>query len=510
MQVLTKKVGTCTMGGKMATDNILELNNITKVYPGVKALEDVTISFRKGEVHALLGENGAGKSTLIKILTGAITPNGGEIILDGISYSQLTPTLAIDLGISAIYQEFNLIPFLSVAENVFYGREIVKGPFIDKAKMNSLTLEYCKEMGVTLNPKSLVSDLGVAYQQIVEIVKCVSQKARILIMDEPSAPLTKNEIEAMFRIVAKLKQNGVTIIYISHRLEEIFEICDRVSIMRDGKYIATKNVKDITRKDLIVNMVGRELGEVYPCKTDASKEVILEVENLYTSKLKNISFQLKKQEILGFGGLVGAGRTELARAIFGADKIISGKIRLHNKCIQIRSPKDAINHCIGLLPEDRKQHGLILGLSIKENITFGILDKISTNSFIRQKHENNLCEKLKIDLKIKTPDIMQKAKNLSGGNQQKVVLSKWLAMKCDVLIFDEPTRGIDIGAKQEIYRLLKDLAESGISIIMISSEMPELIGMSDRIIVMHEGKITGELSKEEYSQEKILELASGN
>jgi ribose transport system ATP-binding protein len=494
----------------MPTEIILELKNISKIYPGVKALDDVSIKFNKGEVHAIVGENGAGKSTLIKILTGAILPNEGKIIYCGKEYDHFKPVQAIHLGISAIYQEFNLVPYLSVAENIFYGREIMNGPFVNITEMNRLTRQYCEEMGVNINPKSLVKELGVAQQQIVEIIKSISQEVKILIMDEPTAPLTKTEIEAMFEMVKKLKKNGVTIIYISHRLEELYEICDSVSIMRDGKYITTQNVSEITRKEIISFMVGRELGESFPEKVYKSDEVVLEIKNLSNIKLKDISLTLKKGEILGIGGLVGSGRTSFARAVFGAYGINNGEILLNGKKVMLKSPAEAIGKKIGLLPEDRKQQGLLLGLSIKENISYGILDRISNRSFINSRKEKSICTGLINELHIKTPGYMQIARNLSGGNQQKVVIAKWLASECEILIFDEPTRGIDVGAKHEIYILLKNLAESGKSIIMISSEMPELIGMSDRIIVMHEGRITGILEKDEFSQEKILELACRN
>ena len=489
---------------------LLEISGISKVFPGVQALDNVSMSFRKGEVHALLGENGAGKSTFIKILTGAQPPSSGTIRFDGREYASFTPMQAKQLGLSAIYQEFNLFPHLDISENIFYGRELKKGIFRDKKKMDQLTAQYCKDMGIELDPRTLVKDLGVAQQQIVEIVKSVSTQARVLIMDEPSAPLTNREVEAMFRIVRRLKANGVTIIYISHRLEELFEICDRVSVMRDGKYILTDEMSNMTREKLIAAMVGRELGESYPQTQGSSSEVVLDVSNLSNDRLHNISFQLKKGEILGISGLVGAGRTELARALFGADPVTSGQIKRDNRTVKLKNPRDAIANRIGLLPEDRKQSGLILDLSIRENITFGILRTLSGASFIKSNRERTLCDKLIRDLQIKTPGMEQKAGNLSGGNQQKVVIAKWLASDCDILIFDEPTRGIDVGAKQEIYVLLKTLTEQGKSIIMISSEMPELIGMSNRILVMREGNIAGELARSEFSQEKILELASSS
>lgn len=488
---------------------VLKMNNITKVFPGVLALDNVCMEFEQGEVHAIIGENGAGKSTLIKILTGAHEPTSGTIELFGQTHTHFTPHEAIEKGISAIYQEFILVPYLTVTENIFYGREELNGIFLKKAEMQQKTRELCREMGVDVDPKAKVQDLGVAYQQIVEIVKAVSHNAKVLVMDEPSAPLTTKEIEMMFNVIRKLKEKGVTILYISHRLEEVFEICDRVSIMRDGKYIKTAKTCDITKKELIAHMVGRELGENFPGGAGSTGEVVLKAEHLMTAKIKDVSFELKRGEILGFGGLVGAGRTETAMALFGVDALKAGHIELNGKRIKVKSPKDAISKGIGLIPEDRKKFGLVLTMQVKENITYGILGSISNASFVNVKKEDEISQNLRDELRIKTPSLKQKAKNLSGGNQQKVVLAKWLATKCDILIFDEPTRGIDVGAKQEIYYLMNELTKRGKSIIMISSEMPELIGMSDRIIIMHEGLIAGELAKHEYSQEKILEIASG-
>lgn len=497
------------MVGRMTfLENILELKGITKVYPGVVALDNVCMTFIKGEVHAIVGENGAGKSTLIKSITGALEPTSGSIVFDGKEYMGFNPIQAIELGIGAVYQEFNLVPYLSVAENIFYGREIKKGPILDMKKMCEETDKILKELGVKIDPKTRVKDLSVAYQQIVEIAKSVSRDVKVLILDEPSAPLTNTEIIAMFKIIKNLKQKGVTVIYISHRLEEIFEISDRVTVMRDSKYILTMETADTDRKNLISLMVGRELTDGYPCCDFKNEEVILEVKALNTSYVHNINFKLNKGEILGFAGLVGAGRTETARAVFGADDVFSGEIFLYGKKVSIKSPKDAIKNRIGLIPEDRKQHGVLLALSIRNNITLSSLSRISKFGWINNKKEDIKIKELKSNLRIKTPTMEQLVKNLSGGNQQKVVLAKWMATKCDVLIFDEPTRGIDIGAKQEIYKLMRQLADSGKSLIMISSEMPELLGMSDRIIVMHEGEIVGELDKCEATQEMILDMAS--
>ena len=488
---------------------ILRMKNISKVFPGVKALEDICLDFEEGEVHAIVGENGAGKSTLITILTGAYTPSHGTIELYGENYASFSPHEAMGKGIAAIYQEFILVPYLTVAENILFGKEKTKGVFLDKKEMNQMTQELCQEMGVEVDPRIQVKNLGVAYQQIVEIVKAVAQDAKILVMDEPSAPLTTKEIGAMFNIVRKLKEKGVTILYISHRLEEVFEICGKISILRDGKHVVTKNVNEITKKEIVSHMVGRELGEDFPGGVGCTDEIVLEAQNITTKKIKDVSFKLRKGEILGFGGLVGAGRTEMAMAIFGVDPIENGRILLNGKPLKVKSPRHAIANGIGLIPEDRKRHGLVLSMSVKENITYSILKKISKGLFVDELENQRIAETYKESLRIKTPNLKQRTRNLSGGNQQKVVIGKWLATKCDILIFDEPTRGIDVGAKQEIYNLMNELTKNGKSIIMISSEMPELIGMSDRILVMHEGRVNGELRPEEYSQEKILEIASG-
>jgi len=494
----------------MKNEVILSVKNITKSYPGVIALDNVSMDFIKGEIHAIAGENGAGKSTLIKIITGAIQADSGKIELNGIMHNGFTPYEAqTKLGISAIYQEFTLISELSVAENVFLGKELEKGFFLNKKQMHIETEKILGKLGVKINPGTLVKNLSVAYQQIVEIAKSLSQEVKILVMDEPSAPLTSNEVDHLFQLVRTLKSQGVTIIYISHRLTEIFELSDRTSIMRDGKLITTINTDKIDRKELINFMVGRELGESYPQNILSSEDVLLEVKNINTLKnLKNISFKLHKSEILGFGGLVGSGRTELARAIFGADSILSGEIFVKGKKVEIKNPGEAVKNGISLVPEDRKQHGILAEMSVKQNITFSSLKNITDFGLINHKKENNIATTFKNKLKIATPNLIQKVKNLSGGNQQKVVLAKWLATQCEIIIFDEPTRGIDIGAKQEIYELIKKLAEEGKGIIFISSEMPELLGMSDRIIVMREGEITGSLNKREATQHAILDMAS--
>jgi ribose transport system ATP-binding protein len=487
---------------------ILETRDICKSFYKNDVLINVNMTCVAGEIHSLVGENGAGKSTLIKCITGCIEPTGGEIVFQGETFKRLTPIQAITKGIGAVYQEFNLVPFLSVAENIFYGREKKKKMFLDHETMNQEAKAIIEELGISVDPKIRVKDLTVAYQQMVEIAKTVSRDVKFLILDEPSAPLTPPEIEAMFSVLRRLKQRGVTILYISHRLEEIFQIADRVSVLRDGVYISTLNTMETESGELIRLMVGRELSGTYPQRKTEPGSDILEVKNLCNEHIKDVSFRLRKGEILGIGGLVGAGRTETVRAIFGADRLTNGEIIFKGKLIRINNPKEAIRYRIGLIPEDRKRHGVLLGLSVKVNITFACLPVLSRNQWIDTRREDSIVNQEIKNLQIRTPTEQQLAKNLSGGNQQKVVLAKWLATNCDVLIFDEPTRGIDVGAKQEIYKLMRSLAEQGKAIIMISSEMPELLGMSDRIVVMHEGRVRGEIDAKEATQEKVLAMAS--
>ncbi len=489
---------------------IFEVKHLSKFYAGVKALDDVSLGFRRGEVHALAGENGAGKSTLIKAITGAIEPTSGEIVVEGESFAKLNPIEAISKGIAAIYQEFTLVPHLTIAENIYFGKEIAKSGFVNRKAMNEQVGKLLDDMGIDLNPASYVCDLGVAYQQIVEILKAVSSNSKILIMDEPTAPLTNKETEMLFRIIAKLRERNTTIIFITHRMEEMFKICDRVSVMRDGKYIVTKDIKDITMKELVSYMVGRELGEDYPLRKTPLGDVVMEVQGLTNNKVHDVSFKLKKGEILGFGGLVGAGRTEVMQAVFGADTVEAGKVVLNGKQLKITDPGSALEQGIGLIPEDRKNQGVLLGLTVKENVTFSSLKQAMIGPFVDDKKDAKIADEYIQKLRIKTPSVHQLVKNLSGGNQQKVVLAKMLATRCDVIIFDEPTRGIDVGAKQEIYHLMRHLVEvEGKSVIMVSSEMPELIGMSDRILVMRHGRIAGEIERKEFSQELIFQYASG-
>jgi len=493
----------------MDSQVVLSLKKITKRYPGVLALDHVSLDFLQGEVHALVGENGAGKSTLIKAVAGAIEFDSGTISIGGHTYTKMTPHLSRSLGIEVIYQEFNLIPTMSVAENIFLGDKIGRGAFVDIPEMERRAAEILKQFDIDINPKKLVRELSPAQQQIVEIAKAVSRNVKILFMDEPSAPLSVSEVEVMFGIIRHLKQRGVTIIYISHRLEEVFRISDRVSVMRDGCYVATKLTQDTNRKELIGLMVGRELKEIYPSRSIKPTQVALEVKHLTGNGDRDISFAVKKGEVLGVSGLVGAGRTELAMMIFGAVPAKSGEILINGKPAQIKSPADAKRHKIGLLTEDRKGQGLFLEMSVKWNICFPIVRQLAKFGFVNTRREDEIAESYRQRLNIRTPSMNQLVKNLSGGNQQKVVLAKSLATESEILIFDEPTRGIDVGAKQEIYKLMCELANNGIAIMMISSDMEELLGMADRIIVLSEGRLAGQVQREQFSQDTILDLASG-
>jgi len=486
----------------------LQVKNISKTFPGVKALDNVSFDIKKGDLHALVGENGAGKSTLIKILSGVYTTDTGSIELNGKLVQVKTPLEAQQLGISVVHQELKLVESLSVKENIFLGRPFVGRFGVDWNKMRREAEALLKRLNITLDPDEMVSKLSVAQKQIVEICKALSFNAEVIIMDEPSATLTSKELQTLFDILHELKATGITIIYISHRLEEIFKLADMVTVIRDGQHIATMPITQVDREKLISLMVGRTLGMEYPKRQVQQGEPILEVKNLQRSGMfQDISFTLRRGEILGFAGLVGAGRTEVARALFGADSGVSGDITLDGKPYHIKDVYSAIHRGIGLVPEDRKQQGLVLDMMVKENISMANFESVMSSIFLMPKKETNLAWKFIESLHIATPDAEREVKNLSGGNQQKVVIAKWLNADSDVLIIDEPTRGIDVGAKAEIYSLMCTLAEKGKAIIMISSDMPELLGICDRILVMHEGKITGELLAEEATQEKILDYA---
>lgn len=494
------------------SDTLVLMEGIDKAFPGVQALNQCKFELKAGEVHALVGENGAGKSTLVKVLTGVVRPDAGRIFCKGREVHIPNPRAAQELGISIIFQEFNLMPHLTIAENVFIGREPrarIPG-FLDDAEINRKTRELLEMINLDLDPRTRVSELTVAMQQMVEIIKALSFNSEVLIMDEPTAALTDNEIDDLFRIIRKLRDQGVGIIYISHRLEELKQISDRVTVMRDGCYIDTVSTADTEISQIIKMMVGREVYHTAAeISDDDSNEILLEVRNLKSRRVHDVSFSVKKGEILGFAGLVGAGRTEVARLIFGADSLESGEMLVHGKAVRIRSPQDAVANGIGYLSEDRKQYGLVLGLDVANNVVMADFPKyLSFPGWVKTDKIAETAESIVDQLQIKTPSIKQKVKNLSGGNQQKVVIGKWLVKNCDILIFDEPTRGIDVGAKSEIYKLLNDLAAEGKAIIMISSELPEILRMSHRIVVMCEGRITGELLQSEATQERIMEFAT--
>ncbi|KQX61462.1 sugar ABC transporter ATP-binding protein [Paenibacillus sp. Root444D2] len=495
------------------SEALVRMEGIEKHFPGVHALHQCRLELAAGEVHALVGENGAGKSTLMKIATGVYQKDEGRIILKGKEVNIPNTRAAQQLGISMIHQELNLMPDLTIAQNIFIGREPRKGIklFIDDRKLNDQAQQLLNEMNLQLDPRTKVSELTVAKQQMVEIAKALSFQSEVLIMDEPTAALTNAEIEELFRIIEQLRGRGVGIVYISHRMEELKRITDRITVMRDGRYIDTVQTKDTTIDQIIAMMVGRELYvSTQQTTVDASEIRVLEVANLNRgSAVKDVSFHLAKGEILGFAGLMGAGRTEVARAIFGADAIDSGNIRIHGHKVQIKAPHDAVKHGIGYLSEDRKRYGLMVDMDVKTNIAVA--------SYRKARRLLGWMQDGKIDqsashyveaLQIKTPSIHQQVKFLSGGNQQKVVIGKWLLRDCDILIFDEPTRGIDVGAKTEIYKLLDELAALGKSIIMISSELPEILRMSHRIMVMCEGRITGELRQQDATQEAIMKYAT--
>ena len=497
----------------MKKNNILQVENLTKRYSGTIVLDNVNLEIKQGEIHALIGENGAGKSTLCKTIAGAIEPSSGQILLNGNEYSKLSPKKSKEEGVTMVYQEFNLIPEMTVYENLFVGKELRKGMFVDKTSMISKSIEVFSEMGISINCNSKIRTLSVAYCQLVEIAKALLEDSKLLILDEPTAPLTNNEIEILFQVLEKLKMKGISMIYISHRLEEIFQICDRITVLRDGKKIKTLDVNSTTKEELIKFMIGRELSQEFPekneIKENSTEDIILEVKGLTNQKIKDISFQLKKGEILGIAGLVGAGRTEVARAVFGADTLTSGEIYIKGKKVKVKAPYDAINSGIALIPEDRKREGIMLSQSIGNNISLVVVKELCKGGFISRNCEKKLLDQKIEMLNIKLQSEKQLVKNLSGGNQQKIVLAKWLSTDCDILIFDEPTRGIDVGAKKEIYDFLFQLQKDGKSIILISSEMSEILNLTDRIIVMYEGKMVGELESRKATQELILEKASG-
>lgn len=492
----------------MDNNYILTLKNITKEFPGVKALDDVTINIERGTIHGLVGENGAGKSTLIKVLAGIYQPNKGEIILDGKPCRFNSPIEARRAGISVVHQEIKLAEPLSVAENMFLGNVQLKNGLVDWKGMRRRAREIVEDLGMDIDINAQVSSLTVAKKQIVEIMHAINNNSRILIMDEPSAVLTDRELEVMFRIVKQLRDKGITIIYISHRLDEIFGLCSNVSVLRDGRHIDTIPVASIDRQGLINMMVGREMGQEYPKEVGNVGGTILEVKNLSRGILQDISFEVKSGEVFGISGLVGAGRTELARAILGIDKPESGEVYVRGKKVHYRTFADAIRDGLGLIPEDRKLQGLVQIMSVKRNTTLVNMKRVLRAGVISSSLEEALSKEYADKLHVVTPSMETEVQYLSGGNQQKVVIAKWLFQNSEILFLDEPTRGIDVGAKVEIYRLINRMAKEGKTIIMISSEMPELLGMCDRIMVMHEGHKMGELNAAEATQEKIMALCS--
>lgn len=491
---------------------LIKMEGIEKHFTGVHALKGCQFELLAGEVHALVGENGAGKSTMMKILTGMYPKDDGQIFVRGKEVHIIDTKVAQNLGISMIHQELHLAQDLTVAQNIYLGREPRKALnlLLDERKMNEQTATLLKQMNLDVDPATPVAELTVARQQMVEIIKAISYEAQVLIMDEPTAALSDAEIEELFIMIEKLRKRGVGIVYISHRMAELKRICDRITVMRDGAYIDTVMAKEVSVERIISMMVGREIYHTSKPHTSGShQEVVLSVKELNRGRtLKNISFELRKGEILGFAGLVGAGRTEVARAIFGADPIDSGEIRIHGKKVNITSPHQAVQHGIGYLSEDRKRFGCVLDMDVKTNVAIASLTRFSRFGWMQDKAISHDAERVVENLKVKTPSIHQKIKYLSGGNQQKVIIGKWLTRNCDIIIFDEPTRGIDIGAKSEIYKLLDSLAHEGKSIIMISSELPEILRLSHRILVMCEGRITGDLVNEDVSQETIMSFAT--
>lgn len=488
---------------------LLRMERITKSFPGVQALQQVDLSLHRGEVLALLGENGAGKSTLIKVLAGAYSPDSGAIVIDGSPVRFNSPVDAQRAGISVIYQELNLIPSLSARENIFLGRERTRIGFVRKAVEHRHAIELFRRLGVAIDPEVPCRQLTVAQQQIVEIAKALSTEARILVMDEPTASLTSQEVERLFAIIGDLRANGIAVIFISHRLDEIFAIAGRVTVLRDGHHVGTCPIGAVDRDKLIEMMVGRRIESEFPKRTVTIGEERLRVAGLCRgTQVREVSFAIRRGEVLGLTGLIGSGRTETARLIFGAERADAGHVTLDGRLLQLRSPRDAIRAGIGLLTEDRKSQGLVLRRSVRENFALPNLNQFAPFGVIRERVERRALQSYVDAMRIRVPHVDVPARNLSGGNQQKVVLAKWLQRNCHVILFDEPTRGIDVGAKYEVYLLINQLAAQGKAILMISSELPEVLGMSDRILVMHEGRITGAITDaKNATQEQIMRLA---
>lgn len=486
--------------------NVLEMRNISKQYGGIKALRDVTLTLKKGEVLCLCGENGAGKSTLMKILTGVETPTSGEIWINGKKQQISKPLDAYKLGISIVHQELVQIPEMTIAENIFVGRYDKKAGFIDYRALTKKTEALMERLQIHFDPNTKIRQYSVAQRQLIEIMKALSYDSSIIVLDEPTAALTIEETQTLYRIIRKLKEDGVSVIFISHRMDDIFAVGDRVFVLKDGAYSGDAKVSDVKITDIIRMMIGRELGQQFPQKTNTPGDIILEVKNLSNSRIKDISFNVRAGEVVGFGGLVGAGRTELLQALYGVDSY-KGEILYEGKILNHKSPGAAIKLGFSMVPEDRKDKGLILSQSIQNNVLMEILDRVSKFGFIKRREEKRVSDKYITELNIKTPNAQMKAGMLSGGNQQKVVIAKCMAPDPKIILLDEPTRGVDVGAKAEIYKIINQLACDGYAIIMVSSELPELIAVSDRIIVMHEGHISGEIDAREATEEKIMTLA---
>ena len=488
--------------------NALEVRGISKTYPGVRALDQITFTCGKGSVHALVGENGAGKSTLIKILSGAVAPDEGELLLDGQPYTPESPNEAAEAGVSTIYQEFNLIPGLSVAENIFLGRERIENGLLDSKSMRKEAQVLLKRIGAPIDVRRRVGTLSVAEQQLVEIAKSLAISARVLIMDEPSATLSDHEMTLLYDVVRKLSSEGVTIIYVSHRMDEIFDLCDTCTVMKDGRSVCTRPVAELNREALIRLMVGRELDTRFPDKRPAGTgEIVLEVEGLrLEQRVRNVTFSVRAGEVVGLAGLVGAGRTEVARAIFGLENVTGGRISLRGQDHRPDSPSQAIEAGIAFVPEDRKTQGLVLGLSIRENAMLPTLKSICRFGFVEGHKERARVVKVCKQLAVSASSVEVPVVTLSGGNQQKVVFGKWMAHSFSLLILDEPTRGVDVGAKTEFYKLIDEIARSGKAVLLISSELPELIGMADRIIGVRDGVVTGEAMAPGATEESVLQM----
>jgi len=490
-------------------DTILRLAHINKSFSGVHALRDVHLDLRPGEVHALLGENGAGKSTLVKVITGVHRPDSGSMFLDEQQVHLSDPRDATLRGISAIYQELSIFPDLDIAENIFVGRRpTLAGGIVDWRKMYRESERLLGQLGIHMDLKTKARALSIAQQQMVEIARALSMNARILIMDEPTSALTLSEVADLFRIVRRLRDDGTAILFISHRLEELFEIADRVTVLRDGAYVDTRSMKGVTQDELIRMMVGRQVTELFPKKDVQQGDVVLRVKNLCRKgSFEDVSFDLHKGEIMGMAGLVGAGRTEVSQAIFGVDPATSGTIEIDGQPVQITNPQQAMRHGLALVPEDRQHHGLVLPVDITDNIVMPRLSQFTRRGWLRKKEAHQSAYESANRMEVKATTVWQKVQELSGGNQQKVVLAKWLSTNPHILILDEPTRGIDIGTKAAVHSLMSDLAAQGMAILMISSELPEVLGMSDRILVMREGRVTGLFERSEATQGKILQAA---